>query len=82
MDYIQVLTDITSELVENKESLSIREMPSIEDEKIILHVYAESKDLSKLIGVKGSMANSIRKLMSVAGQQIGKRFEIKFESYE
>ena len=39
------------------------------------------KNIAKLIGRKGMMANSIRQLMSVCGRLNDKKLDIKFESY-
>lgn len=80
MDYVKTLTDICRELVNNKDKLEVREMPSIDD-TVVLYVYADHNDISKLIGRKGIMANSIRRLMSVGGHLNDTRLDIKFESY-
>lgn len=82
MDYVRILHDISNELVDDKEHLKIMEMPSLEDNEIVLHVYANQGDLAKLIGKKGAMANAIRQFMSVAGVLSDKKLTIKFESYE
>ena len=81
MNYVKSLHDICVELVDDKEHLSVREMPSLDDDTVVLYVYANSKDIAKLIGRKGMMANSIRQLMSVAGRLNDKKLDIKFESY-
>ena len=78
MDYVKTLKDIAIELVEDKEHLEVRQMPSL-DENV---VYSAKNDIAKLIGRKGVMANSIRQLMSVAGRLSDKKLDIKFESYE
>ena len=70
MDYAKILKDIAIELVEDKDHLEVREMPSLEEDVVVLHVYS------------GMMANSIRQLMSVAGRMANKKLDIKFESYE
>ena len=69
MDYVKALQDICLELVNDRDKLEVREMPSLDD------------DISKLIGRKGVMANSIRQLMSVSTRGMHKRLDIKFESY-
>ena len=80
MDYVKTLKDIAIELVEDKEHLEVRQMPSLDEN--VLHVYSAKNDIAKLIGRKGVMANSIRQLMSVAGRLSDKKLDIKFESYE
>ena len=82
MDYVKVLHDIANELVDDKEHLKVKEMPSWEENEIILYVYATHSDIAKLIGKKGTMASSIRQLMSVTGVLTSKKVTIKFESYE
>lgn len=81
MDYVKTLLDITRELVNDKDQLEVREMPSLDDDTIVLYVYASKNDISKLIGRKGVMANSIRRLMSINRSDEHKRLDIKFESY-
>ena len=80
--YFKTLKDIAIELVEDKEHLEVRQMPSLDENVVVLHVYSAKNDIAKLIGRKGVMANSIRQLMSVAGRLSDKKLDIKFESYE
>ena len=82
MDYAKILKDIAIELVEDKEHLEVREMPSLEENVVVLYVYSAQSDIARLIGRKGMMANWIRQLMSVAGRKANKKLDIKFESYE
>lgn len=81
MDYVKTLQDIAKELVVEKNKLEVRQMPSLEEDTIVLYVYATHDDIAKLIGKRGMMANSIRQLMSVAGRLNDKKLDIKFESY-
>lgn len=82
MDYIKILQDMTSVLVEDKESLKVVERTSLEENELLLYVYASKEDISRLIGKKGSMASTIRQLMSVPSRLDNKKVVIKFESYE
>lgn len=81
MDYVKTLQDIAKELVSDKNKLEVRQMPSLEEDTIVLYVYAAHDDIAKLIGRKGMMANSIRQLMSASGRLNDKKLDIKFESY-
>lgn len=81
MDYVKTLQDIAKELVVEKDKLEVRQMPSLEEDTIVLYVYATHDDIARLIGKRGMMANSIRQLMSVAGRLNDKKLDIKFESY-
>ena len=82
MDYVKALQDICVDLVSNKDKLEVRQMPSLEEDTVVLYVYADTEDIAKLIGKKGMVANSIRQLMGVAGRLNNVRLDIKFESYE
>lgn len=79
--YEKVITDLVMPLVQDKASLSIKQMPSLQDNEILLHVYADHEDISRLIGKKGSMASAIRQLVFVAFRNENKKVIIKFEAY-
>ena len=66
-------------MVEDKESLDVRLMPSLDDKEVLLHVYAKNDDIARLIGRKGSMASALRQVMSVASHSNNKKVTIKFE---
>ena len=66
-------------MVEDKESLDVRLMPSLDDKEVLLHVYAKNDDIARLIGRKGSMASALRQVMSVASHSDNKKVTIKFE---
>lgn len=82
MDYIQILHDMAIELVEDKTSLKVVERSSLEENEVLLYVYASKEDISRLIGKKGNMASAIRQIMSVPSRLDNKKIVIKFESYE
>ena len=75
----KVLLDLVRPMVENKESLDVRVMPSLNEREIVLHVYATNDDIARLIGRKGSMASAFRQVMSVASHAEDKKVTIKFE---
>lgn len=81
MDYEKILLDLVTPMVEDKANVSVKKMDSLDEREILLHVYANSEDVARLIGRKGSMASSIRQLMSVASRSENKRITIKFDSY-
>ena len=39
MDYVKTLQDIAKELVSQKDKLEVRQMPSLEEDTIVLYVY-------------------------------------------
>ena len=81
VQYEKVITDLVTPLIQDKASLSVKRMSSLDDEEILLYVYANHDDVSRLIGKKGTMASSIRQLLFVASRSEKKRVTIQFESY-
>ena len=81
IDYEKVLLDLVTPMVEDKTNVSVKMMPTLEDNEILLYVYANSDDVARLIGRRGMMASSIRQMMSVTSRKEDKRVTIKFESY-
>ncbi len=77
----QILFDLLIPMVQEKDSLQVKNMPSINDDEIILLVYAKTEDTARLIGRQGSMASAIRHMMSIPARLENKKITIKFESY-
>lgn len=75
----KVLLNLVKPMVEDKESLDVRLMPSLDDKEVLLHVYAKNDDIARLIGRKGSMASALRQVMFVASHSNNKKVTIKFE---
>ena len=73
----KVLLNLVKPMVEDKESLDVRLMPSLDDKEVLLHVYAKNDDIARLIGRKGSMASALRQVMSVASHSNNKKVTIK-----
>ena len=65
IDYEKTLSDIVMPMVEDPKSVRIQTMESVNENETILYVYAKSEDIARLIGRQGSMASSIRQMMSV-----------------
>ena len=78
----KVLLDLVSPMVEDKESLSVKEMPSDSAREVVLYVYAKNDDIARLIGRRGSMASALRQVMSVASHTDDKKVTIKFEEID
>ena len=81
IDYEKTLSDIVMPMVEDPKSVRIQTMESVNENELILYVYAKSADIARLIGRQGSMASSIRQMMSVCSRLDNRRITIKFESY-
>ena len=81
MDYEKVLLDLIKPIVDDKETVSVKQMESLDEDEILLYVYANDDDVARLIGRKGIMASSLRQMMSVAARNECAHVTIKFEAY-
>ena len=72
----QVLETIIKNIVENQEAVSINEKE--EAEKITYEVKVDNKDMGRVIGKQGKVANSIRTLMKALGAKDNKKVTVEF----
>ena len=82
MDLEKILLNIVKPLCSDQEAVSVKQMESINDNELLLYVYAPSEDIARLIGRKGSMASALRQVMSVASHADDKKVTIKFEQLD
>ncbi|MBR2760814.1 MAG: KH domain-containing protein [Solobacterium sp.] len=74
----KVLYDLVSPMVDDKNSLEVKELPSGNSREVILSVTAKDDDIARLIGRRGSMASALRQVMSVASHADDRKVTIKF----
>jgi len=72
----EVLELIIKNLVENKDEVSISE--SQEKNMTVFTVKVNSKDMGKVIGKEGKIANAIRTLMKSLGSAEKKKVSVQF----
>lgn len=82
MDFEKIIHTIVDPILIKPEAIMVRELPSNSEDDITLLIVAENEDTARLIGKKGSVANSLREVISVAGKAQGKRIRLKFESFD
>lgn len=82
MDFEKIIHTIVDPFLINPDALMIREMPSDNENEINILIVSENEDTARLIGKKGSVANALRELISVAGKNDNKRIHLKFESFD
>ncbi len=82
MNYEKIIHALIDPIVENKDIVMIRELPSDSPREVVLLIVAENDDTARLIGRKGTIANALRELVSVAGKSENQRIHLKFESFE
>lgn len=76
-----VLLQLVKPIVDDKDSVSVKTMPSLNEKEVLLYVYAKSDDVGRLIGKQGQMASALRHMMAIASRVEDKKITIKFESY-
>lgn len=72
----QVLETIIRNMVENQDAVSINEKE--EADKIIFEVEVDNKDMGRVIGKQGKVANSIRTLMKALGAKDKRKVVVEF----
>ena len=80
IDLEKVLLNIVKPICSDPNAVMVKQMESINENEMLLYVYAPSDDIGRLIGKQGSMANSIRQMLQVASKIENKRISIKFEA--
>lgn len=81
MDFEKIVFDLVSPIVDNKDALSVKVMPTLDDNEILIHVYADKGDVARLIGRRGAMASDITQLVRVSARDEDKRINVRFETY-
>ena len=81
MNYENVVRDIVLPIVEDKDQLMVKLMPSDSENDLVVMVMAKSSDIARLIGKNGTVANSIREVVNVAGKINNKHLHVKFEAF-
>lgn len=76
-----MLLDLIRPIVDDKNTVSVKQMESLDENEILLYVYADNDDVARLIGRRGIMAGSIRRMMSVVARNERRHVTIKFEAY-
>ena len=81
IDFEKVLLELVKPIASDPASVSVKEMSGIDENEIVLYVYAKNDDIARLIGKQGVMASAIRNMMTIGSRKVDKRISIKFESY-
>mgnify|MGYP003375621712 CR=1 FL=1 len=80
VDIEKVLLDLVKPICNDPDGVMVKQMQSLQENEVILYVYAPSEDIARLIGRQGMMANSIRQMLQVAAKIENKKIVIKFEA--
>ena len=80
IDLEKVLLNIVKPICSDQDAVMVKQLESLNENEILIYVYAPSDDIARLIGRQGSIANSIRQMLQVASKIEKKKISIKFEA--
>ena len=80
MDYEKIIHWFIDDIVEKKDAVMITTLPNESEKDITYLIVADDNDIARLIGHKGSVAQALREMLSVAGIIEKKHIHLKFES--
>ena len=66
MDLVKLTEEIVKSLVVNKDSVSVKEFPTEEENVMLIQVMVEDSDMGRVIGKEGRTANAIRTLVQAS----------------
>lgn len=66
MDLVELTEYIVKSIVVNKESVSVKEFETDEEDTTLIQVLVDSEDIGRVIGKQRRMANSIRTLVQAS----------------
>ena len=72
MDYDKIIHSLVDSFVANKDAVMIRQMPTENENDVVLLIVSEQEDTARLIGRKGIIADALREVLSIAGKTEGK----------
>ena len=78
----ELVREIIEPMISNKAALMIKTVPSVDSEATEIIVISDKADTARLIGKGGSVANAIRKVVSIKSRLDNVHIKVKFESYD
>jgi len=79
MNYEQIILDIIAPLVANPDRLKIVPMDQENLYETTYIIYCDEKDVGRLIGKKGIVAEAIREVVNASAKLNSKKIRLKFE---
>ena len=80
MNYEQIILDIITPLVSNAEKLKVVPLDSDNLYETVYVIYCDEKDVGRLIGKKGIVAEAIREVVNASAKLNSKKIKLKFEA--
>ena len=79
MNYEQIILDIITPLISNPEQLKVIPMDQENLYETTYIIYCDEKDVGRLIGKKGIVAEAIREVVNASAKLNSKKIRLKFE---
>ena len=82
MDLVLLTEELIKLLVTDKETVSVKEFPTDDENTILIQAMVSSEDIGRVIGKAGKNANAIRTLVQASSFLNGnKRVNINIDSF-
>ncbi len=74
MDLVKLTEEIVKSLVVNKDSVSVKEFPTEEENVMLIQVMVDDSDMGRVIGKEGRTANAIRTLVQASSALVDNKY--------
>jgi len=82
MDLVELTKEIVLSLVKDKDSVSVKEFDTDEDNTILIEVMVSGEDMGRVIGKDGKIAKAVRTLVQASSYlKDNKKVKINIESF-
>ena len=82
MELVKLTETIVKELVEDSDSITVKEFPSENENEITIQVMVPENEMGRVIGKQGKMAKALRTIVQASSFINGnKRVNINIDSY-
>ena len=82
MDLVKLTETIVKELVEDKDSISVKQFPSENEDEVVIEVMVLESDMGRVIGKQGKIAKALRTIVQASSYiNENKRVNINIDSY-
>ena len=82
MDLVELTKEIVMALAKDKDSVSVKEFETDEENTILIQVMVSEEDIGRIIGREGKISNAIRTLVQASSYlKDNKRVKISIDKY-
>ena len=82
MELVKLTQTIVKELVEDGDSITVKEFPSENEDEITIQVMVPENEMGRVIGKQGKIAKSLRTIVQASSYiNDNKRVNINIDSY-